>query len=110
MNVTCAECQSVFRVDPMKVPPGGVRARLSELDVAGEALLVGSIGFLDSTRLASMTDAERAVVLLLLQGATNREIALRRGTAERTIANQVQSIYRKLGVASRTELAVVLRR
>lgn len=27
MNVTCSECQSVFRVDPTKVPANGVRAR-----------------------------------------------------------------------------------
>lgn len=29
MNVTCPECNSVFRVDPAKVPGGGVRARCS---------------------------------------------------------------------------------
>lgn len=29
MNVTCPECNSVFRVDPAKVPAGGVRARCS---------------------------------------------------------------------------------
>jgi predicted Zn finger-like uncharacterized protein len=27
MNVSCPECASVFRVDPQKVPAGGVRAR-----------------------------------------------------------------------------------
>lgn len=27
MNVRCPTCQTVFRVDPAKVPPGGVRAR-----------------------------------------------------------------------------------
>jgi predicted Zn finger-like uncharacterized protein len=29
VNVTCPECSSVFRVDPAKVPAGGVRARCS---------------------------------------------------------------------------------
>lgn len=29
MNVACPECRSVFRVDPAKVPAGGVRARCS---------------------------------------------------------------------------------
>lgn len=29
MNVTCPQCTSVFRVDPAKVPGGGVRARCS---------------------------------------------------------------------------------
>lgn len=27
MNVRCPECQAVFRVDPERVPPGGVKAR-----------------------------------------------------------------------------------
>ena len=29
MNVSCPDCRSVFRVDPAKVPPAGVRARCS---------------------------------------------------------------------------------
>ncbi len=29
MNVSCPECRSVFRVDPAKVPDGGIRARCS---------------------------------------------------------------------------------
>ena len=29
MNVSCPDCRSIFRVDPAKVPPGGVRARCS---------------------------------------------------------------------------------
>jgi len=29
MNVTCPNCASVFRVDPSKIPEGGVRARCS---------------------------------------------------------------------------------
>ena len=27
MNIRCPQCQTVFRVDPEKVPEGGVRAR-----------------------------------------------------------------------------------
>ena len=29
MNVSCPDCRSIFRVDPTKVPPSGVRARCS---------------------------------------------------------------------------------
>ena len=29
MNVSCPDCRSIFRVDPGKVPPSGVRARCS---------------------------------------------------------------------------------
>jgi predicted Zn finger-like uncharacterized protein len=38
VNVTCPDCQSVFRVDPTKVPVGGVRARCS---VCGGVIAVG---------------------------------------------------------------------
>jgi DNA-binding NarL/FixJ family response regulator len=49
--------------------------------------------------------AENEVLSLLLAGLDNRSIAARRRTALRTVANQVASIFRKLGVSSRQELA-----
>ncbi|MFL5563233.1 MAG: zinc-ribbon domain-containing protein, partial [Gemmatimonadaceae bacterium] len=39
MNIACPECRSVFRVDPAKVPAGGVRARCS---VCGGVITVSS--------------------------------------------------------------------
>ena len=57
-----------------------------------------------------VTASERAVLSLLLDGASNRRIASLRGTSERTVANQVSSIFRKLGVSSRLDLAVVAAR
>ena len=39
VNVSCPECRSVFRVDPAKVPAGGVRARCS---VCGGVITVGA--------------------------------------------------------------------
>jgi len=53
-----------------------------------------------------LTRAERDVALLVLAGKSHDEIAKIRGRATRTIANQVASVFRKLGVASRTELLV----
>lgn len=32
MNVTCPTCETVYRVDPAKVPAGGVRARCAECE------------------------------------------------------------------------------
>lgn len=90
--------------------PGGLRARLSELALAGEPLLVGVLPALDEDRLTGLSEAERDVALALVRGATNREIAKRRGAAERTVANQVQALFRKLGVHSRAELAATLLR
>lgn len=82
--------------------PVGLRASLVEID--GEGLLVLSYP-VPSPRLPhSLTSAEREVALALLAGRSNRAIAQARGTAERTVANQVAAIYRKLGVRSRTEL------
>lgn len=55
-----------------------------------------------------LTEAERDVLAALLAGSTNADIACRRRASERTVANQAQSIYRKLGVRSRNELAAKL--
>ena len=56
----------------------------------------------------SFSEAERAVVIGVLGGMTNAQIARSRGRAEKTVANQVASVLRKLGVGSRAELAVRL--
>ncbi|HXK19752.1 MAG TPA: LuxR C-terminal-related transcriptional regulator [Polyangiaceae bacterium] len=52
-----------------------------------------------------LTAAEREVVAGVLNGRSNAAIALARRTSTRTVANQLAAIYRKLGVASRWELA-----
>ncbi len=52
-----------------------------------------------------LSDAERAVAETLLGGWSNARIARERGVSVRTVANQVASVFRKLGVRSRAELA-----
>lgn len=54
------------------------------------------------------TQAESAVARAAVAGLSNREIAEQRGSAPRTVAVQLRSIYRKLGISSRTELAAVI--
>jgi DNA-binding CsgD family transcriptional regulator len=49
---------------------------------------------------------ELEVVRLVLAGKTNREIAQALSKSPRTVAGQLGSVMRKLGVSSRTELAV----
>jgi DNA-binding CsgD family transcriptional regulator len=88
--------------------PGGVRARLEEAELAGERVAVGAYPLADPGRLAGLTEAERAVAVALARGATYAAIAADRDTAARTVANQVQAIYRKLGVGSRQELCAAL--
>jgi len=53
----------------------------------------------------SLSPCERDVLRAVVRGDSNREIAESRGTSDRTVANQVQAIFRKLGVHSRCELA-----
>ncbi|MCA9631916.1 MAG: helix-turn-helix transcriptional regulator [Myxococcales bacterium] len=60
--------------------------------------------------LAKLTAAENEVTELVAQGLTNAQIAERRQASERTVANQLQSVFRKLGVSSRSELIVKLGR
>lgn len=57
-----------------------------------------------------LTNAEQEVALLIFEGATNEDIAQARGASVKTISNQLGSIYRKLGVYSRFELVLYLRR
>ncbi|HEY3496560.1 MAG TPA: helix-turn-helix transcriptional regulator, partial [Polyangiaceae bacterium] len=52
-----------------------------------------------------LTRAEREILDEVLHGHSNREIAARRGTSLRTVANQLASLLRKMRVGSRTELA-----
>ena len=58
----------------------------------------------------ALTIAEQEVALQVYAGASHREIAETRGVSVKTIGNQIESIYRKLGVSSRVELVLRLRR
>ena len=72
--------------------------------IAGEGLLVISVpsAQVDVSRL---TAAERAVTSDAAKGLSNLQIAKRRRRALRTVANQLASAFRKLGVTSRADLA-----
>jgi DNA-binding NarL/FixJ family response regulator len=56
---------------------------------------------------ALLTSAEREVAVALLDGWSNARIARARSVSVRTVANQIASIYRKLAVRSRAELAAL---
>ena len=60
---------------------------------------------LSATGVARLTQAEHDIVQQLLAGSSNAQIATSRRRSVRTVANQIASIYRKLGVASRSDLA-----
>jgi DNA-binding NarL/FixJ family response regulator len=57
-----------------------------------------------------LTPAQLAVARAIARGASNAEIARERGTSMRTVAKQVASIFVRLGVGSRRQVAIVMSR
>jgi DNA-binding NarL/FixJ family response regulator len=83
--------------------PAGLR--LESVSEDGESLVVSfRVPAVDWSSLLTRTETE--IAHEVLAGLSNAEIAKKRGTAVRTIANQVASIYRKLQVRSRLELSL----
>lgn len=77
------------------------------LDFEGQELIVVSHALDERappTRLEVLPPAMREVTLLTLEGFDNAAIAGVRGTSVRTVAKQLEAIYRRLGVGSRREL------
>lgn len=58
-------------------------------------------------KLASLTQREREVVELLINGDSTRDLARRMGISSRTVQKHLQRIYAKLGVKGRTAAALV---
>ena len=84
-------------------PPPGLRATTVELGT--DEYLVLSFPTPGWELPPSLSPSERDVAAAILQGLSNAQIAAQRRTSVRTIANQIASIFGKLGVASRTEFA-----
>lgn len=57
-------------------------------------------------KIKELTAREREIVALVAQGNGTRQLAERLGIADKTIRNHLVSIYSKLGVSDRLELAI----
>jgi DNA-binding CsgD family transcriptional regulator len=81
---------------------------LNELQPLLDASLAGSLQQ-EMPGLGAMTHAlsarEQEVALLALQGLSNKEICRRLGTTLPTVKTQLRTVFRKLGVSGRGELA-----
>jgi DNA-binding NarL/FixJ family response regulator len=87
-------------------PPVGLE--VVSIDLQGRELVLLRFPVPSPQLPRTLSRAEREVVAGVLQGRSNAEIAAQRGTSLRTIAVQLQSIFRKLRVGSRVELAAAL--
>ena len=80
-------------------------------DAAGDPVALGREeaiaieGVTPPAAVPQLTPAEREVLEDVIRGGSNREIAARRRASVRTVANQVAGLLKKLGAASRLELA-----
>jgi DNA-binding CsgD family transcriptional regulator len=79
--------------------------RMSRFELGGDDYTVLSYPS-PRVELPGLSAAESEVAALLVEGRTHDEIAKRRGTSKRTVANQIASIYKKLGISSRAELVL----
>jgi two-component system, NarL family, nitrate/nitrite response regulator NarL len=59
-----------------------------------------------ATQIATLTEREREVILLIGEGMRNKEIAGRLVISEATVRNHLTSIFSKIGVNDRFELVV----
>lgn len=87
----------------------GVLRRQAHVDrvvsVASGALRDAMHAYFEDWRL---TQAEAAVAELVIKGKSIADIAAARGSAEGTIKTQLNSVYRKAGVAGRSRLVSIL--
>ena len=68
----------------------------------------GAVETADASPLELLSNRERDVVRLVLEGATDAEIAARFGINLHTVGDRLRRAFRKLGVRNRTNLIVVL--
>lgn len=60
--------------------------------------------------IATLTARETQVARMLAEGLTNRQIAQKLVIAQRTVETHIEHIFTKLGVNSRTQVAVLFAR
>lgn len=91
---------------PFPLPAVGETRSIGALSVRCEAMADLFIVHLwPSGPLDRLTQREREIVIAVAHGLSFKQAARKIGVAPSTVANHLYRIYRKLGVASRTELA-----
>ncbi len=110
-------CKAAMPARPTLDPPSGLA--VDTFDEGGEvfALLEWPLerpaapsGRPAGSQVPPGAAAQREVLDLLLRGLSNAEIARRRGRSERTVAHQVDSLFRRYHVGSRAELIALATR
>ena len=82
--------------------------RTSVFVVERDEYCVVSAPFGPKPGVSGLTAAEVEVAKLAVSGLSNREIAEKRGSSVRTVANQMAAVLQKLGATSRVQVAARL--
>ena len=100
-----AELRSAIEIfDRLGADPWSDQAR-AELLATGE-----QVSGRGTPSVATLTPQELKIALMLSQGSTTRETAAALFLSPKTVEYHLRSIYRKLGIASRPELAAAMAR
>jgi DNA-binding NarL/FixJ family response regulator len=83
---------------------GTLAATLSRLVIGNRQLRVVALPRPDRRLFKVLPPAELAVIRLLVEGYCYEEMARLRGTATRTVANQITAVFRRMRVSGRSEL------
>ena len=78
------------------------------LVIDGQSFLYLAVSHLPAGSSRGLTDAEREVARRAALGESTQDNAAARRTSTRTVDNQLASIFRKLGIASRSELCATV--
>jgi two-component system NarL family response regulator len=62
-----------------------------------------------NARLASLSTREREIVRLIVDGASNKEVASALDISERTVKGHLSNVFQKLGVTDRLKLVLLIR-
>lgn len=60
----------------------------------------------EKNKIESLTKREKEVLIQVVDGMSNKEIALNLDISERTVKNHVSNIFKKIDVSDRTQAAV----
>jgi DNA-binding CsgD family transcriptional regulator len=80
----------------------------AQIGVGRRRYVIVSVAFDAGARWSALTDAEQAIAALALAGHDTREMSRMRRTSAHTIANQLSSVFARLGVSGRAALAAAL--
>lgn len=98
---------------PRRADGGGLSAAalavtrgLTAIEPSFLSVIPGSGGYADGIQVEELTPREHEVLRLMADGLPNKTIAYRLEISEHTVKFHVNSIFRKLGVQSRTQAVV----